>query len=227
MFGFVKDGERVGEDEFTRMQAKELMKQQIKMVSETLVDQNQVQHSGKANRLAKQVLRIIATCSFLTLVDAQEPQYNTFPHAERSFEAATWALGRWSTVVSPISIIFVFCIVMVGMIIFFMARSEGEVSEDHVDEDESSESESLPAGVDVVSRYPMHDRSLGQRYYTVFRDLIFKPEGILLWMHQRCEERVNRGIREVRNTVRKHLLTCLDGASMQRWVGRRQVLQHG
>ena len=40
---------------------------------------------------------------------------------------------------------------MVGMIIFFMARSEGEASEDHVDEDESSESESLPAGVDVVS----------------------------------------------------------------------------
>ena len=221
MFGFVSDGDSVGENEFTRMQAKELMKQQVRIVSEALVDQNQCQHSGKVNKLAKQILRIIASCSLFTLVDGQKASSDHFLHINTSFGTAREALGHWLAWKSPITIIFCICFFLVMLAVVFMARNEGEPEPEEMEV--PSDDDDPPAGVTLVCRYPTNERSLARRYESVFEHVFFKPEGILLWMHSRCEGRVNRGVREARNAVRRDLIAsmireCRDGLEGDRFA---------
>eukprot|EP00435_Cladocopium_sp_Y103_P053846 s3048_g17.t1 len=77
-----------------------------------------------------------------------------------------------------------------------MARSEPES-----EPEQNSDDDSLPAGVAFLARYPIRERSLGNRYRAVFDDPLFNPEGILVWMHKRCADRVNGGLRVSRNAA--------------------------
>ena len=61
------NGEKVGEAEFTRMQTRDLLKQQVKAVSQVVPEKGQPLPSSKLNKLAKQVLRVLASCSLMSL----------------------------------------------------------------------------------------------------------------------------------------------------------------
>jgi len=52
MFGFVVNGEKVGEAEFTRMQTRDLLKQQVRVVSEVVLEKNQAVPGSKLNKIA-------------------------------------------------------------------------------------------------------------------------------------------------------------------------------
>ena len=54
MMGFVSEGESVGETEFTRVHAKELLKQQVNVVSATFSEQTGQKKYSSTNRMAKQ-----------------------------------------------------------------------------------------------------------------------------------------------------------------------------
>ena len=53
MLGFVCNGDAVGESEFSKMEAKELLKQQVKLVSHAIADQTQPKSTSKLNQFAK------------------------------------------------------------------------------------------------------------------------------------------------------------------------------
>ena len=69
MFGFFANGEKVGEAEFTRMQTRDLLKQQVKVVSEVVSEKGQPMPGSKLNKIAKQVLRVLASCSLMSLAE--------------------------------------------------------------------------------------------------------------------------------------------------------------
>ena len=100
MLGFVAKNGPVGSDEFTRLQSKELVKQQVRLISSSLqVDalQNPGQH--ESNKVAKNILRIISTYSLLQLgeclnVDTACAVYQTSCTWMLVF--STWCLSRFS-----------------------------------------------------------------------------------------------------------------------------------
>ena len=62
----------------------------------------------------------------------------------------------------------------------------------------------------------MHDRSLGAKYPSVLSDPLVRPEGILVWLHKRCELRVRRDYKVIQNRMRMQTLSemlhvCLAG----------------
>ena len=72
MLGFVCNGDAAGESEFAKMEAKELLKQQVKLVSHAIADQTQSKSTSKLNQFAKQVLRVISTWSVVTMAEGQQ-----------------------------------------------------------------------------------------------------------------------------------------------------------
>ena len=72
LLGFTSNNVEVGADEFARLQSKELMKRQIKVVSRVLLSATAAMDScqkkqSTANVLAKQVLRVLSVCSLINL----------------------------------------------------------------------------------------------------------------------------------------------------------------
>ena len=99
LLGFTSDGMEVGADEFARLQSKELMKSQIKVVSRALTDETgmvetyQRKQAG-VNALAKQVLRVLSVFSLVNLTEGLQVSSSTF-----SFECCS--VHVW---MSPISV---------------------------------------------------------------------------------------------------------------------------
>ena len=93
MFGFSADGEKVGETEYARMQTKELLKQQVRIVSEVVVESGHAAQTTKLRHFAKQILRVLASCSLMSLADGQNSDGMTDDVS--SFEGGTLqALGH-------------------------------------------------------------------------------------------------------------------------------------
>ena len=69
LLGFVVDDEPVGEHEFSRMESKELLKQQVKMIRETMDTGIDNVSCSKSNRFAKQFLRVLSICSLVGMAD--------------------------------------------------------------------------------------------------------------------------------------------------------------
>lgn len=72
MFGFVTSkGSRVGEDELTKLQAKEAMKNHVKLIGQVLKGDVESRNGFSAtslNETAKRVLRVLSPCSLLEMV---------------------------------------------------------------------------------------------------------------------------------------------------------------
>ena len=94
LLGFVVDDEPVGEHEFSRMESKELLKQQVKMIRETMDTGIDNVSCSKSNRFAKQFLRVLSICSLVGMADG----FSLRGIASRTFEA----LGQWHDALSPI-----------------------------------------------------------------------------------------------------------------------------
>ena len=213
MLGFVCNGDAVGESEFSKMQAKELLKQQVKLVSHAIADQTQSKSTSKLNQFAKQVLRIISTWSVVTMAEGQ--QVSGFLEAVTPYKA----LSLWHVVSSPMvymmALGFIF---MLACVIFMLPFGTG--STDAADEPEpEGDVDAIqlePIAEPPTSRFAMHDGSLGAKYPSVLSDPMVRPEGILVWLHKRCELRVRRDYKVIQNRMRMQTLSemlhvCLAG----------------
>ena len=213
MFGFSAEGEKVGETEYARMQTKELLKQQVRIVSEVVVESGHAAQTTKLRKFAKQILRVLASCSLMSLADGQNSDGITDDVS--SFEGGTLqALGHglW---LSPIT--FALCATMcilLGVFVIFMTPGGYEP-----EPEDGQSAEREPALEPLTSRYPMNDRSLGHVYADVFADPMFKVEDMVVWMYHRCEGRVHRSNKRVLNGLRmetlQHMIgVCYDYAGM-------------
>ena len=71
MLNFVCNEERVGSDEYERMQSKEVVKSQVNMLCRVISENGEARQprSHSANKAAKQVLRILSTFSLMSLTE--------------------------------------------------------------------------------------------------------------------------------------------------------------
>ena len=71
MLNFVCNEERVGSDEYERMQSKEVVKSQVNMLCRVISENGEGRQprSHSANKAAKQVLRILSTFSLMSLTE--------------------------------------------------------------------------------------------------------------------------------------------------------------
>ena len=214
MFNFSAGGERVGETEYARMQTKELLKQQVRIVSEVVVESGHATQTTKLHKFAKQILRVLASCSLMSLAEGQSNSGIVNDVSSFGMDTAE-ALGHglW---LSPITLaLFVAMFILLGVLVVLMVPGEGEPEP----EDGERDAEREPAMEPLTSRYPMNNRSLGHVSASVFADPMFKVEGMLVWMYHRCEGRVRRGNKRVLNgfrmeTLQQMIKVCYDLAGM-------------
>ena len=221
MLGFVCNGDAVGESEFSKMEAKELLKQQVKLVSHAIADQTQSKSTSKLNQFAKQVLRIISTWSVVTMAEGQ--QVSGFLEAIKPYKA----LSLWHVVSSPMVYMMAMgFIFMLAFAVFMIPYGTGdqEIVEEpdpeggsNGDQFERADTVQLePIAEPPTSQFAMHERSLGAKYPSVLSDPMVRPEGILVWLHKRCELRVRRDYKVIQNRMRMQTLSemlhvCLAG----------------
>jgi hypothetical protein len=221
MLGFVCNGDAVGESEFSKMEAKELLKQQVKLVSHAIADQTQSKSTSKLNQFAKQVLRIISTWSVVTMAEGQ--QVSGFLEAIKPYKA----LSLWHVVSSPMVYMMVIGLFfMLAFAVFMIPYGTGdqEIVEEpdpeggsNGDQFERADTVQLdPVAEPPTSQFAMHERSLGAKYPSVLSDPMVRPEGILVWLHKRCELRVRRDYKVIQNRMRMQTLSemlhvCLAG----------------
>ena len=72
------NGEKVGEAEYGRMQTRDLLKQQVRIVSEVVSEAKPSVPASKLNKFAKQILRVLASCSLMSLPKVEVLQKNFF-----------------------------------------------------------------------------------------------------------------------------------------------------
>ena len=83
LLGFTSDGNEVGADEFARLQSKELMKNQIQVVSRALTDETGMDETYQrkqagVNALAKQVLRVLSVFSLVNMTEGLQVSSSAF-----------------------------------------------------------------------------------------------------------------------------------------------------
>ena len=81
----------------------------------------------------------------------------------------------------------------------------------------------------MVSRYPTTNRSLGLKFPQTLSDHMVRAEGIIVWLHHRCEKRISRGNKPTMNGLRKQTLVemisaCARGMSERKKLQMRQNL---
>ena len=213
MLGFVCNGSSVGEEEFARIEAKEMLKQQVRMVSHAIGEQTQQKPTSKMNHFAKQVLRIISVWSVVNM--AEGSKVAGFLEAIEPYKA----LGLWHSISSPMLYSMVLGLLCILMIVGFMfpygrhASNHDGDGEDEIEPDPEAESSRPrartrsrtriePTAEPPTSQFAMHANSLGSKYPTVMSDVMVRPEGILVWLRRRCELRVQRQNKVIHNRYR-------------------------
>ena len=146
---------------------------------------------------------------------AEGQQVSGFLEAIKPYKA----LSLWHVVSSPIVYMMAMgFIFMLAFVIFMLPFGTG--STDAADEPEpEGDVDAIqlePIAEPPTSRFAMHDRSLGAKYPSVLSDPMVRPEGILVWLHKRCELRVRRDYKVIQNRMRMQTLSemlhvCLAG----------------
>ena len=107
------------------MQTKELLKQQVRIVSEVVVESGHATQTTKLHKFAKQILRVLASCSLMSLAEGQSDSGMMNEISSFGMDTAE-ALGHglW---LSPITLaLFVAMFILLGVLVVFMVPGEGE-----------------------------------------------------------------------------------------------------
>ena len=217
MLGFVCSGEKVGETEFTRVQAKEMLKQQVNMISENVSEQTGQIKTSRTNRMAKQFLRALSVFSVMSLAEGHGMS-NMAQLVHGVSNALSWWCGAWSP-----SNIFSIVLLFLLAVLLFMHMTPGSGSgPSSGSAGNRSRSRSRihfePGAEPPTSRYPANPRSLGMKYPNVCSGENFRPEAFLYWLCDRAGKRIVRGNRILTNNMRKGglqqmLKLCMEGLS--------------
>ena len=217
MLGFVCSGEKVGETEFTRVQAKEMLKQQVNMVIENFSEQTGQLKTSRTNRMAKQFLRALSVFSVMSLAEGHGIA-NVSQLVHGVSNALSWWCGTWS----PINIFSIVLLFLMAVLLFVHMTPGSGSGPSSGSADNRSRSRSRidlePGAEPPTSRYPANPRSLGMKYPNVCPGENFRPEGVLYWLCDRAGKRIVRGNRILTNNMRKGglqqmLKLCLEGLS--------------
>ena len=217
MLGFVCSGEKVGETEFTRVQAKEMLKQQVNMVSENFSEQTGQLKTSRTNRMAKQFLRALSVFNVMSLAEGHGIA-NVSQLVHGVSNALSWWCGTWS----PINIFSIVLLFLMAVLLFVHMTPGSGSGPSSGSADNRSRSRSRidlePGAEPPTSRYPANPRSLGMKYPNVCPGENFRPEGVLYWLCDRAGKQIVRGNRILTNNMRKGglqqmLKLCLEGLS--------------
>ena len=217
MLGFVCSGEKVGETEFTRVQAKEMLKQQVNMVSENFSEQTGQLKTSRTNRMAKQFLRALSVFSVMSLTEGHGIA-NVSQLVHGVSNALSWWCGTWS----PINIFSIVLLFLMAVLLFVhMTPGSGSGPSSGSAENRSRSRSRIdlePGAEPPTSRYPANPRSLGMKYPNVCSGENFRPEEVLYWLCDRAGKRIVRGNRILTNHMRKGglqqmLKLCMEGLS--------------
>jgi hypothetical protein len=186
LLGFVCSDEPVGELEFSRMEAKEMLKHQVRTVRETMIDTTSHVPCSQSNKFAKQFLRVLSIWSVLGMADGS--MFSNFLAFEMgAFRALSW----WHGIGSPI-VFAVLCgfLVMLTLVAYMVPTNRSDEEPEPEQRDEETPME--PATEPQSSRYETNPRSLGMKFPGVFADATFRAEGMLVWLYFRCQARIRR-----------------------------------
>eukprot|EP00435_Cladocopium_sp_Y103_P021232 s4161_g5.t1 len=203
------------------MEAREMLKQQVRLIRETVEDKTQNIPCSKSNQFAKQILRVLSICSVLGIADGK--MLFDFSFLELPFVKA---LSCWYAV-SPMMIAATVGLLVTLMFVIFMIPRQVEESEPDPENAHSPEHAESSGHADVPvepsqepqpSRYPMSERALGLKFPSVFDDSTYRHEGVLIWLCHRCQLRINRDNKPILNMMRMNELRgmmnmCTDGLS--------------
>ena len=198
MLGFVSEGESVGETEFSRVHAQELLKQQVNVVSASFSEQTGQKKRSSTNRMAKQFLRALSVFSVMSLAEGSSV-FHVWEWMEVSTKSA---LSWWCGSSSPMTMVAV--LIGFAMVIGILVMMTPGSSRDHERRDRSRSPNDLEPGAEPpTSRYPANPRSLSSKFPNLFTRGNFRPEGVLYWLLWRCSKRALRGNERVKNLQRK------------------------
>eukprot|EP00435_Cladocopium_sp_Y103_P021774 s2332_g5.t1 len=148
--------------------------------------------------MAKQFLRALSVFSVMSL-------------AEGSWSPISSMKSPMSGILQKLHMVFIdalgqrhmfaFLFICMAMFVVYMHPGPSN-SGDNRDVEDGMEPSSEPD----VSRYPTSSRSLGLKYPRTFSDAMLRAEGIIAWLHDRCEKRISRGNKRVLNGFRKETL---------------------
>ena len=186
LLGFVCSDEPVGELEFSRMEAKEMLKHQVRAVRETMIDTTPHVPRSQSNKFAKQFLRVLSIWSVLGMADGSMLS-NLLAFEMDSFRALSWWHGIGSPIVFAVLCGFLFALALVAYMVP-TNHSDEEPEPEQRDEETPME----PATEPQSSRYEANPRSLGMKFPVVFADATFRAEGMLVWLYFRCQARIRR-----------------------------------
>ena len=106
MFGFTVNGEKVGEAEYGRMQTRDLLKQQVRIVSEVVSEAKPSVPASKLNKFAKQILRVLASCNLVSLAEGGNVAEEIVSVGNSLRGDTSGSLGHWLPRLSPMTVMF-------------------------------------------------------------------------------------------------------------------------
>lgn len=199
-----------------RLQAQEMLKQQVRVISDTVADQTNQPSSSKVNRVAKQILKVLATWSLVHTSSAESTDLSIMKVGMN-----TEALSLWHAVSTPyVSAMLIGVMFLLGLFLLMAPGGDNATSDESFEEEpeveQDGEASIEPAPMPRAGRYPINRRSLCNQYPSLFTDPEFRCEGILVWMNYRCQMRMNRGHNAAFYTLKKDtfdemLMLCADG----------------
>jgi len=178
------------------MEAKELLKHQVRAVRENMVDTTPHMPCSQSNKFAKQFLRVLSMWSVLGIADGS--MFSSLLAFETdAFKALSWWHGIQSPMVLAVICGFIFTVALVA---YMVPTDETEPEP----EQQAEEGPMEPSTEPQSSRYEANSRSLGLKYPGIFADVMFRAEAMLVWLHFRCQERIHRGNNVLVNSERRN-----------------------
>ena len=212
VLGFVTSkGASVGEDELTKQQSKEALKNHVKLVSQVLKHENGVSGSStQLNQAAKHVLRVLSMCSLMEMASGTTTTMSPSPEA----------LSPWLGML--MASLFTAACIACG--IFWLFRHNRQ----HADDDDvyapEEQSDGTTSVASAVTDYGFPLSEMQERIFHVIDNGCHTEEAICEWMTRRCTRRLAIADSSDRGTVlfysdclaalanaRRNLLTCDDG----------------
>ena len=211
VFGFVTSkGVPVGEDELTKQQSKEALKNHVKLVGQVLKHEHGVSGSStQLNQAAKHVLRVLSMCSLMEMANGTTTTMSPSPEA----------LSPWLGML--MAILFTAACIACG--IFWLFRHNRQHADDDVYAPEE-QSDGTTSVASAVTDYGFPLSEMQERIFHVIDNGCHTEEAICEWMTRRCTRRLAIADSSDRGTVlfysdclaalanaRRNLLTCDDG----------------
>ena len=144
--------------DFSKMEAQELLKQQVRVVREEVIETSHGMSCARTNKFAKQILRSLSVWSILQMADAAK--LTDWHDIQLSAFEALGQLARYVQQSPMVIATMVGVMLMVSMVWFMAPGGSGQFDPEPEQQDEESQLE--PSTEPLSSRYAANANSLGK-----------------------------------------------------------------